>query len=176
MVRGPTLIVIDGPMGAGKTTTSNLLHSKLIHSALVPLDRIKHFISGVKPDDVEHLQLASEIGAVITKEYLKRGRIVIVEKPFTKEEYLKGFLKMVNPKKVPVLIYQLNAPLDIRIKRIKGRELVDKDSRRPTMEKIHRNHHQFTNFGYRGAKMFDSSKLSPLQIVNRILKDISLIK
>jgi len=35
------LILIDGPMGAGKTTASKLLHKKLLGTARVPLDEIK---------------------------------------------------------------------------------------------------------------------------------------
>lgn len=171
----PVLIIIDGTMGAGKTTVSKLLHKRLKYSALISLDKIKHIISGVKPDDSPHLQLASEIGAVMVKEYLKRSKVVIVEKAFTMEKYLKGFVKMVNPKKIPVLVYQLDAPFELRVKRVKERPL-EFSNRRPTMEKLRRNCHRFANFRYKQAKMFDSSKITPQRIVNHILKDLSAVK
>ena len=42
------LILIDGPMGSGKTTISQILHSKLKRTAYIGLDRVKRFISDFK--------------------------------------------------------------------------------------------------------------------------------
>lgn len=168
----PKLIIIDGPMGAGKSTVAKLLHKKLKYSALISLDRIKHIISGVKVDDLEHLQLASEIGATITKEYLKRDRNVIVEKAFTQDKYLKKFLKLINYNTKKTFIYQIEAPLHIRIERIKNRPFPDEIKRKPSLKKIKKNYYRYNNFKYKGAKTFDSYELSTKQIVNKILKDI----
>ncbi|MFA5258496.1 MAG: AAA family ATPase [Candidatus Pacearchaeota archaeon] len=173
MQKHPFLVIIDGPMGAGKSTVSKLIHKKIKYSALLSLDRIKHIISGVKVDDLEHLQLASEIGAVMTKEYLKRGKNVIVEKAFTKEEYLKDFLKQVNYQHSEIFIYQIEAPLKLRIERVKGRDSPEGIKTKPTLKKIKKNHENYNNFKYKNAKIFDSSRLTAIQIVNQILKDLN---
>ena len=39
------LALVTGPMGAGKTTTANLVHARLPGVALIGRDRIKWFVS-----------------------------------------------------------------------------------------------------------------------------------
>ncbi|HLC55721.1 MAG TPA: AAA family ATPase [Candidatus Nanoarchaeia archaeon] len=165
------LIIIDGTIGAGKSTTANLLHKKLNGTALISLDKIKHFISGVKIDDFEKIRLASEIGSIITKEYLKRRINVIVEKSFTQERYVKDFLKMINKKGINILIYQIDAPFETRKLRVKQRTAL-KGGTKISLSKLKRNTLHFQNLRYKKAKIFDSNKMGPMQIVNKILQDL----
>ena len=69
-MKKPFLIIIDGPIGSGKTTVSELLHKKLRKTALISLDKIKRLVSDYKPMHKYH-QLASEVGKAMVKEYLK---------------------------------------------------------------------------------------------------------
>jgi uridine kinase len=169
----PTLIVIDGPMGAGKTTVSKLLQTKMYqnkgYTALLSLDRIKYFVSGYKLDSKYHLNLASDIGIVMVKEYIKKGVNVIVEKAFTNKEFLVQFSKPLG--KLKPLIYQIEAPEEIRLKRVMNRD-VPLESKRPPKSKFMRNSKHYLEYKYTKAKVFDSSKLTSLQIVNRIMKEI----
>jgi len=165
------LIVIDGPMGSGKSTIAQILHKKLKHSAMISLDRLKRIVEGYKLDSQLHLSLASKIGRAMTKEYLKNEINVIIEKAFTKEEYLKEFVKGMN-KLARVFIYQLNAPLKLRIRRVKKRPLHPENKKKPPKSKIKRNTKHFEESRYKRAKEFDTSKTSSRKIVNSILKDI----
>jgi uridine kinase len=78
------IIIIDGPMGSGKTTVATILHKKLKRTAHIGLDRIKWFISDFKriPEDNEIIR---SVVVAMTKEYLKQGISVIVEQGMRKE-------------------------------------------------------------------------------------------
>ncbi|MCK5321560.1 zeta toxin family protein [Candidatus Pacearchaeota archaeon] len=169
-MKKPNLIIIDGPIGSGKSTVANLLHKKMKRTAIVRLDRIKHLFSDYIGSS-EDQQLSADVGKAMTKEYIKNDINVIVEKAFTREEFLKSFIEKIE-KKSKVYIYQLHAPINLRKERVKNR-LIPKDAKkRPTDKKIERNTEHFQNFRYKNAIEFDSSKLTVKQIANKILRDI----
>ena len=168
----PVLIVIDGAMGSGKTTISKMLHKKMDGSVLISLDRLKFLLSNCKVDSKVHLGFADDIGRLIAKKCLKDKRDVIVEKAFTREEFLLPFINALkNYSKV--YVYQLHAPLEIRIERIKQRPPSSDTGKWPTKAKIKRNNKNFEEFRYKNAKEFDTTKLTSNQIVNKILKEVN---
>ena len=167
------LIIIDGPIGAGKTATSDLLLKKLKNTAKISLDKIKRYYSDFDNDNFKGLQLASEVGALMTKFYLNKGINVLVEKAFTHDKYLKDFIKKTNSKEIRKYVYQIEAPLNIRIKRVKQREKERKTENKLTISKIKLNNRNYLYYKYADAKVFDSSKFSANQIANKILTDIT---
>ncbi len=168
------LIVIDGPMGSGKTTVSKLLQERIKEkTALVCLDKLKRMVSQNKLDNIIHLELAHEVGALMANFYLKKGVNVIVEKAFTKSEFLESFLKLIKGKP-KIFIYQIEAPFEIRIKRVKEREK-NKSRGIPKNklgEKMTRNTAHYDELKYQKARTFDTSKLGIRKITNEILKDV----
>jgi thymidylate kinase len=174
-MKKPFLIVIDGPMGAGKTTVANLLqgrmHKDLGFTALISLDRLKRIVSEYKMDSKIHLKLASDIGISMTKEYLKNNIDVIVEKAFTRAEFVDSFIRPFK-KKARLFIYQIEVPADIGARRVRERPLHPEIKKRPPKSKFERNIRHYSQFKYKKAKVFDSNKLTPRQIVNQIMKDI----
>lgn len=172
-MKKPFLIIIDGSMGAGKTTVANLLHKTLKRTALISLDKLKRIVSFYEMDSKEHLQLASDLGVAMTNEYLKKEINVIVEKAFTREEYLKSFIKSIK-NKPNLYIYQIEVPLEIGLSRVKKREKLKEKGipRNRIKEKVTRNYSHYNQFKYSNAKIFDSSKLTPRMIANKILKEV----
>lgn len=170
------LIIIDGPIGAGKTTTSEILLKKLDKVAIIKLDRIKRFYSDYNNNTEFGLKLATKIGASIARTYLKNKISVIVEKAFTQEKYLKDFIKETKAKKSDTHIFQIECDLETRIKRVKKREQerINKGDKikRLTKRKILGNSENYRLYKYKNAKVFDSSKLSPQQIANEIVKEV----
>jgi len=149
----PRLILIDGPMGSGKTTISHLLRKRLKGEvALLPLDSFKRLVSHYKMDSKIHLSLASDVGAAMTNVYLRQNIDVIVEKAFTREEFVKDFLRKVKVK-CKRYIYQLESPLNIRISRVKGREM-HPGRKRPPVSKVVRNSKHYSEFKYQKAMIF----------------------
>lgn len=166
------LILIDGPIGSGKSTVAKLLHLKLKRTALLSLDRIKWLVSDYRPVHKD-LQLASNIGKVMAKEYLRNNISVIVEKAFTRKEFLDEFARIGKNKKVKLFIYQIQAPLSVAIKRVAKRP-IPKDGRGKPLSRarVVRNHKHYELYRYKKATVFDSVALSPETITRRILRDV----
>lgn len=173
-MKKPILIIIDGPMGSGKSTVAELLHKKIPgKTALISLDKLKRIVSEYKMDSLEHLELAAKSGAAMADTYLKDGINVIVEKAFTMEQYLRAFLKLIKTKP-RIFIYQMEIPFELGILRVKERERLKEKGipKNKIKEKVTRNYKHFIESRYKDAKVFDSSKLTPRQIINKIIKDL----
>ena len=170
-MKKPFLIILDGPIGSGKTTVSELLHKRLKKTALISLDKVKRLVSDYKPGHKYH-NLASQVGKVMAKEYLKNGWNVIVEKAFTREKFIQEYLNFKKNKNIKVFVYQMTIPFNVAIKRVRQREkLRDKISKLST-RRIERNYNHYDLYSYKKAKTFDSVKLKPQKIVKEILKDL----
>jgi predicted ABC-type ATPase len=170
----PFLIIIDGPMGSGKSTVAQLLQKKIKEkTALISLDNLKRIVSSYKLDSHVHLSLASKAGAAMANVYLKEGVNVLVEKAFIREKFLKSFVNSIKVKS-RVFIYQIEVPFHIGFSRVKEREKLKEKGipKNKLKEKVTRNYSHYHQFRYRRARVFDSSELSPGKIVNKILKDI----
>ena len=173
-MKKPFLIIIDGPMGAGKSTTANLLKEKMKEkTALISIDYLKKVVSQHKLDSLVHHKIAQKAAIELTNFYLKEGINVIVEKAFTIDKFLKSFIKSIKQKN-KMFVYQIEVPFDIGFSRVKERESQKEKGipRRKVKEKFTRNHAHYKNGKYKGAKIFDSSKLTPKQVVNIILKEV----
>ena len=170
-MKKPFLIIIDGPIGSGKTTVSELLHKKLRKTALISLDKIKRLVSDYKPMHKYH-QLASEVGKAMVKEYLKNGWNVIIEKAFTREKFIKKYLNFNKNKGIRVFVYQIMIPFDIAIKRVRQREKFRNQISKLSTNRIKRNYRHYDSYGYKKAKIFDSLKLKPEKIAAEILKEV----
>jgi len=166
------LILVDGPMGAGKTTVAQLLHKNLKYSALISLDPLKRLYSEFKSGDKKSLEIASDVGSAMAKTYLDKGINVIVEKAFTDRKFLTQFIKSSKTKNAKVYVYQIEAPLETRIERIKKRSIAKPKYKKPTLKRINKNHENYKTLRYENAIIFDSSKLTPRKIIKEILKEV----
>ena len=99
------LLLIDGPMGSGKTTVSAILHEKVKNTAHIGLDRIKWFVSGFKRNKAQNT-MTRAVGMAMTKEYLRQGINVIVEQGMRKET-IKKYERVAKNHKVNFLCTNL---------------------------------------------------------------------
>ena len=175
----PFLLVLDGPMGTGKTTVSKLLNEKLEGTARVGLDNVKRFISGFEKDH-KYTKITQKVIHAMVNEYLKSGVSVITEWVMRKER-VEHFIKIAKKNNVRFFTYELDAPKHLLIKRIKQRhfkQIRQKSEEFPkrTINETKKNFEKNYNFHienrYDHTKTLDSEKLSADQIVKKILKDI----
>jgi predicted ABC-type ATPase len=165
------LIIIDGPNGAGKTTTSVLLHENLENTVLLSFDKVKNFISNFQPSE-KNILMTNQIMLSMTKQYLEGGFDVIVEAIFPEEKFVLPYLKIAKSKKVSAVVYQIEAPFEVRAKRIKERPLAKGAKRKMTKQWIGQNDLRYFENKYAGAEVITSHDKTTKEIVKIILKDL----
>ncbi|MFZ2151510.1 MAG: AAA family ATPase [Minisyncoccia bacterium] len=112
----PFLILVDGPMGSGKTTTSKLLNQKLPDTARVALPDIKRLVPNFK-ENKETLAVIREVMKVMIDKYLEHGVSVIVEQ-ITKADGVENLKILAEKHGAKFYGYRLTAPKDVRLNRV----------------------------------------------------------
>src|SRR3989304_5550709 len=92
-MRSLRFIVIDGPMGSGKTTVAGLMHPKLKRTALVGVDRIKWFVSDFRRTKKDNA-VAREALLAMCEAYLKNGIDILLAQGFVNQGGMAPFLKL----------------------------------------------------------------------------------
>lgn len=167
------IVILDGPMGSGKSTVGKLLADKLKRTALIHEDRIKWFISDFKRSKRDNA-IVRAVLIEMCKEYLKHNINLVVPQGFMeKRRPIAPFLAMARKNKCRILVYHLNAPRNILLKRIKDRKK-SKEIRTPIAKtRIHRNIRAWRKNRYVIGKEFQTDKMSAKKISKEILKEIN---
>ncbi len=113
------LILIDGPMGSGKTTTSKLINQKLPDTARVALPDIKRLVPNFQ-EDKNALKIIREVMEVMIDKYLENGVSVVVEQ-INKTEGVELLKTVAERHGAKFYAYRLNAPKEIRWIRVQDR-------------------------------------------------------
>lgn len=113
------LILIDGPMGSGKTTTSKLLNQKLPECARIALPDVKRLVPNFKENE-KTLALIREIMRVMIEKYLENGVSVIVEQ-ITNANGFESLKQIAKKYGTDFYGFRLTAPKDIRLNRVYAR-------------------------------------------------------
>lgn len=165
------LIIIDGPMGSGKTTIGTLVHKKLKRTALVGTDRIKWFVSDFKrgPEDNK---MTAEVLFVMCEEYIKQGINILIPQGFWKKEYLDEYIDLAKKNNLELFVYQLETPKEILLKRLAERPMPALATSRVPKARILKNLKTWEENRYDLGRVFDTSKQSAEQITKEILKEV----
>ncbi|MEI7709523.1 MAG: AAA family ATPase [bacterium] len=172
----PFLLVLDGPMGTGKTTVSKLLHAKLEGTARVGFDDVKKFIYDFQKDH-EYKKISQKVILAMANEYLKSGINVITEWVMKKER-VADFMKIAKKNDARFFTYELDAPKELLIKRVKERNkksstvLKPKQSISELLKNFEKNYDYHSKNRHNHTKILNSEKLTPEQIARKILRDM----
>lgn len=82
------VIILNGPCGAGKSTSAALLHRELPGSVLVSIDDLRRLISGYNKSSKESWVFSMTIATHMIATALKDGRDVIVDKMIYDQDVL----------------------------------------------------------------------------------------
>ena len=164
------LIIIDGLNGAGKSTIARQLHAKLPFTAFIHWDTIKKIISDFEPTQLYH-GIAAKVVTSMIKTYLENGVNVVYEAYFGKKEFIENVAKLAEGD-IKLLVYQIEAPFETRKEKIKSRFEKGETKKLLPDEHIDRNDKFYYENKYQGAKVFDSSRSSPDEIVCAIIEDL----
>jgi predicted kinase len=167
----PFLIIIDGQNAAGKSTVARKLREDLPFTAFIFWDVLKKFISDFEPNERYH-GIAAEVAKAMVDVYLTNGVNVVYEAIFGPRKNIDRVIALAE-KKASILVYQIEAPLEIRMERVKsGFENGDR-KRLLTEEHVKRNDDIYSKEKYPHARVFDSSLMSTDEIVVAIKQDIT---
>lgn len=172
------LVLIDGPMGSGKTTTSKLLSQRLPDAARVALPDIKRLVPNYNENEKTLLVIRDVIKVMVDK-YLEHGVSVIIEQ-ITKSNGAEALKVLAQKHNARFYAFRLNAPEDIRLKRVleRTREMMNVPVLNETKINEMTGYFLTNNQFYLDnpisiAESFDTQVLSPEQIVNEIVNRLS---
>ena len=166
------IILIDGPMGSGKSTVGELLSKKLKRTALINEDKIKWFISDFKRSKRDNAIIRSVL-IEMAREFSKKSINLIIAQGFSKTHRpVTPFAKIAKQNKSKIFMYHLDAPKEILLERIKNRKK-SKIIRAPIAKsRIHRNIRIWKKNRYTNGVEFNVDKMSARSVLNKIIKDL----
>lgn len=166
------LLIIDGPMGAGKTTVAKILHEKIKHTAHIGLDRIKWIVSGFQRTPMQN-EMTRSVVLEMTKEYLHQGVNVIVEQGM-KTEQLAIYKKLARKNKAGYLVIRLNASKEVLFERVRQR-LPSPGKPKVSNARILRNYRVHLANKHSEGFEIDTEKKTPKEIANYIFKELKAL-
>jgi len=164
-------IIIDGPMGSGKSTIAKLLHKELKRTAILGLDKVKWFVSDFQRNKKDNT-IARHVVLAMVNEYIRHNLNILIDQGFKRAEYMDDFMKIAKKNKLPLYIFQLTMPRNVLLKRLKKRGTAKEANKPVPKTRILRNLREHERYKFGKAKIFDSSRLTVRQIVNKILEEI----
>lgn len=165
------MIIIDGPMGSGKTTIGKLLHPQLKRTVMLSTDAIKFFISDFERGERDNA-ISAAVLMQMCKEYIKHDINILLPQGFWKKEYLDPYLKFAEENNIKVYMYQLEGSKDMLLERIKNRPKPELAKTPVPEERILKNLKTWEDNRYVLGKVFNVNELSSEQISNIILSDV----
>jgi len=167
----PFMILIDGPMGSGKTTIGRLLHKELPRTAILSTDSIKFFISDFERGERDNA-IAAAVLMQMCKEYVKHGINILLPQGFWKKEYMDPYISLAKEHNLEVFMYQLEASRDVLLERIAARPIPAGRTPVP-QERILKNLQTWEDNKFEAGKVFNTEEFAAEEIVQLILKDIN---
>lgn len=169
MSKKPRIIIIDGPMGSGKTTVSKMLHLQIPRSALLCWDELK-WMSNDLVNNPSDKNLIKEIRIDMTKKFLKNNYTVIVEGGFGKPGRLKSYQVLARRNNTRFIHFFFTAPEHLLLKRAAARPKPAVEKKKITKAQITQNIKNHPDA--EDAIVINTEKLTPQQIVQKILKNL----
>lgn len=164
------IILIDGAIGAGKSTIGNLLHKKLKRTVVINTDSIKWFISDYKRGSKDN-DINNDVLARMCDEYLKNKLNLVIPQGFWGDRsYINPFIKLSKKHHAKLLIYHLDAPKEILHRRVGERKYQNVSP--PSKSRVTGNIQKWKSKRMFIGKEFTTHTTSPESIVKEILIDL----
>ncbi len=110
------LILIDGPMGSGKTTTSKLVNEWLPDTARIALPDVKRLVPNFREND-KTLAIVRDVMWVMIEKYLEHGISVIVEQ-ITSTDGILPLIQVAVAHGAEFHAFRLTAQKEVRLQRV----------------------------------------------------------
>lgn len=157
------LIILNGSINAGKTTTSKKLCELLLRTAHVEVDSLREFIAWMPLE--ESIPLNLETSVAVAKIFLTRGLNVVLSYPLRAEDYIwmqQQFAEMSD-----VHYFTLRPPMQISQSQRGARVLSEWEISRIAY------HYQTGGANPDVGTVIDNSQLTPEETAKLILQSIA---
>lgn len=114
------IILLNGPINSGKTTTAQRLMSQLPHMAHIEVDSLRDFIRWMPLLESLPLNLANAVA--VTRNFVQHGLHVVLSYPLRQADY-DYLIAQLTPLDVPIYTFTLHTTLDVLLTNRGDREL-----------------------------------------------------
>lgn len=169
-----TIIIIDGPMGSGKTTISNIIHKRIKKMVYLGTDKIKWLQSDFKRKDNE-ISISLEVIFSMMKAYLKNGMNILLVENFINKKARDKVISLSEKNNVRLFIYNLTASKRTLLIRLHKRGKEHEKKGLPPISKsfILRNLELHSKNKEISAKTINTSERTSEEIATAILKEVT---
>lgn len=164
------LMLLDGMMGAGKTTATRQLSDHMPRTAIIGMDKVKRFVSDFERNEVDN-GIAREVVFEMAKKYLDLGLSVIVEQPFKTEEEISGYENLASERSIICHKFQLYTKPEVAFERIILRQ--ENQKSKVPEERIRRNLSLYKDRSDLGFETIDTTEKSSEDVLTTILDKIA---
>lgn len=167
------IILLDGAKGAGKSTVSNILASRLQETVFLSLDNERRSLTNQQRMRAELNKEAFENIVKKTKMYLKKGQNIVIDCGLNQERVATIDI-LADEENAQVRRFFLKAPYDILLERVRGR---DKAKGTETDEARFQEVFQILHAkDFSGFKVIETVALTPEEISNKIIETLNVPK
>lgn len=172
------LVMVNGPCGSGKSTTSKMLFEAIPGSMPIQTDALRKtvpeqmFMKDESPDAVARMWRANEIGREIAARALGNGSTVIVDSIKYQRHWVQPWEQLGREFGANVLDVCLIAPKEVIEQRAAERGY--KPGGRLNPQKVSKLYDRVASFykGRRNALIINNEDLQPQEVVDLILERI----
>jgi len=171
------ILMLNGPMCAGKSTTGELLLNEIKNSFRVSSDKIKWLISNYSKD--EHSELAYRLTLTLANSAFHEGLSLIIDSnTYSAKLAALNYKELAKSEKAKFLIVNIEAPIEVLTKRFKERLISAKESNSKisvtTIERMLEIYQKYIEDKDENNFTFDSSVLKPEEICKKITELINI--
>ncbi len=160
----PTFILLNGPMGSGKSTVAHLLGKKLRRTAVIEIEDVRRLV--LKEDNL----LAWKIIYRMCDEYLRNHVSVLLQQTVASREMANRFLRLAKKHRCIIRFYHLRAPRGVLLERIRTRESANSVSRAHALRNIKKQE----KMKFAGATIINTAGTKPVEVVQFVLNDLEV--
>ncbi len=166
----PFLLIIDGSIGAGKSTAAKTIHVLFPRTVFLGVDHTKWFISHFKRDQRNNT-IVNTVLLIMAKEFLRQKINIIVEQDFH-DDLVQRYQQLGRRSGARVTTVLLTAERQVVLSRIHTRSQIPDPMNRPKLTKsfIIRHVAEQKEKQALHTQHIDTTALSPAQVVKQILQ------
>ena len=160
----PTFVLINGPMGSGKSTIARLLGKKLKRTAIIAIEDVRRLV--LKEDN----GLAWKVIYRMCDEYFRNHVSVLLQQTVASQEIVNQFLRLAKRRRCIIRFYHLQAPREVLLERISKRESAKSVSQTQALKNIKKQE----RIKFADARVINTATSKPAEVAQLVFNDLKV--